>query len=295
MTSVLIILTFLAKHTHIQGAPTPFPTTALYARVASDTYLIGATTVPMVTGRRQLAPQPRNAAANYKETAEELWGHRALAASPVDACYEACYSFYSPAPNNAQFFFQLLTLNGVRVCQCCKSCGPPAAQEGALLMEACAPPTAVRLTPSINRKFVKPNTTKPVQLKYKLKVRGAATSLELKNMGLQITVPAGATITTYSPQPSSSLTWGQAKTQTTANVTGNVISWYPLALSGTKKRVFRVRLTVRPPFGGAGASELRFKAELFQDAYNLAPGPYCRVPAADVVVPIKVPWGQGRA
>jgi hypothetical protein len=168
-----------------QSAPTPFPVTPDYGLIASNIYSPDAITVPAPTGRRQLAGESGDGKDADKGEAHGEGIYRLLAMTPVQACYSACYTYYSPPPNNAKFIFQLVDINGALTCQCCKTCENFLPQQGALLMEACVPNTALRLSPSVSRKFVKVNGTKPAALTYKLRVRGVVPGLRLDDMGVR--------------------------------------------------------------------------------------------------------------
>jgi len=244
-------------------SPTPFPTTPLYDRVATDTYCGNGITVPTSS------PNTRQLAVPHDRSLQET--------TPVEACYEACYQYYSPAPNNAQFFFQLVP-GEERECQCCKTCQPILALEGALLMEACVPNTLLRLTPKISRKYVKASDTKPVYATYRLRVRKEAKDLRLTDMGVQVTLPAGATVVKTSPSAGH-------KSGVPVNVSGDTVSFYPFALDKFKLRTFKVKVRLTPPF--TDTAGMRFQGEVFQNAYGLAGAPYCLLPASDAVVNVK--------
>ncbi len=199
--------------------------------------------------------------------------HRALASTPVQACYEACYDFYSPAPNNYQFLFQLVMLGGERVCQCCKTCETPLSQVDALLMEACVPTTALRLKPTLNRKFLDVNTVKPLTLIYTLRVRGNAKRLQLRDMGVEVVLPPGSVVKAVKPRPASSV--------------DQTVIWYPLAFGSSKTSTFRVKVVVHPPFANANTTGLIFRSSVVQNANSLSAAPYCLLPAHDAAVVVK--------
>jgi hypothetical protein len=204
-------------------------------------------------------------------------GDRALAGSAVQACYQACYDYYAPAPNNAQFYFQLVPDgSGGEQCQCCKTCTQVVTEPGAVLMAACAPSTALRLSPSLSRKVVKVQVsgTKAVNLRYTLRLKGTSKSLRLSDMGVRLTLPTNAAAIKLPHQ---------------ATAAGNTVTWYPFNVAGAKTRALRVGLTLSPPFGAGGASELRFQTDVFQNAACLAAAPYCVLPAPDVAMAIKYP------
>lgn len=77
--------------------------------------------------RRLAVPNLTEQETSADEEEQEEQGHapgdgdRALAGSAVQACYQACNNYYAPAPNNAQFYFQLVPDgSGGEQCQCCK-------------------------------------------------------------------------------------------------------------------------------------------------------------------------------
>jgi hypothetical protein len=243
--------------------------------VTTGEYCDRATTVPMPAVRRQLGQRPGAFSARGAQDAEQQGIHRALAMTPVEACYQACYDFYSPAPNNFQFLFQLVELGGQLVCQCCKTCEKRLTQADALLMEACVPTTALRLGPSVSHKYVDANSAKPLALIYTLRVKGGAKRLQLRDMGVQVTLPSGAVVSAAKPRG--------------AVVAGETVTWYPLAFGGTKTGTYRVKVTVPPPFANATTTGLLFRSQVFQNAYNLAAAPYCSMPAHDAAVVVKKP------
>ena len=262
-----------------QTSPTAFPTTPLYARVTIGTYFANATTVPMAVRRKRkleataLSGPPgergRHGALNK--------AYRQLATTPVEACYQACYNFYSPAPNNAQFLFQLVNVGANRVCQCCKTCGQQLDQPGALLLEACVPSPVVRVGSSMSRKYVKASGAKPVRVTYTLRVKGTVKNLPLRDMGVQMTVPAGAEVV-------EAFSGSRAK-GTRGSIEGNTVLLYPLTLN-RETQTFKVRVVLTPPFTG---SELRFQGAVVQNAHGLASEPYCTLSARDMVVRVQYP------
>lgn len=268
---------------HTQTAPTPFPIIPEYGLVLKDVYAPDAITVP--TRRRELV------AAATEETEVQRQGqglqqqqqhHRGLAMTPVQACFAACNEYYAPPPGNLKFLFQLV--NNGQTCQCCKTCETFLPQQGALLMETCVPNGALRLATSLSRKFIKVNGAKATTLTYTLRVRSTVPSVVLEDMGVEMTLPAGASVVSHQPTGNSRSKWVQDGMQVAVN--GSHVAWYPLTLGGTKVRTFRVKLTLRAPFG---VSELRFQSEIVQNARGLAAASYCPLAAPEVRVAVKYP------
>lgn len=248
-------------------APTPFPTTPLYALVTTDMYCGNGVTVP--------TPNPVRRRLSEEEEATAATTHDRLlraASTPVEECYAACYQYYAPAPNNAQFLFQLVNPGTGRVCQCCKTCDPVLALQGALLMEACVPNTLLRLQPKLSRRVVKASATRTYYATYTLRMRPQAKTLALRDMGVQITLPANATV--VKTKPAAAVT-----------VAGDTVTFYPFDVTSKKARFFKVRVALAPPF--MGVNSLVFQAMVFQNTNNLASAPYCSLPATDVAVTVK--------
>lgn len=256
-------------------APTAFPASPLYDRVTTDFHCADANTVATA------APLGRARELAADDSAKSAGGmERVLAGTtPVEACYQACYSFYSPAPNNAQFIFQLVDVEGTRECQCCKTCDTLLPLAGALVMEACVPNAVLSIGAKASRRFLKAKGTKPLAVTFTLRVKGRAKRLRLRDMGVQVTVPTGATV--VGVRSSGHRRAGQP------TVEGRVVTFYPLTFVGTKSQAFRVKVVLRPPFDSN--ADVRFQAQVFQNAYNLAPAPYCPLPARDVVLSAKYP------
>lgn len=238
--------------------------------------------VPVGTpSRRELvAASLEEGQATGREVDEKV-GQRMLAATtPVKACYAACYNYY--APNAAQFLFQLVEVNYQQVCQCCKTCNPILTQAGALLMEACVPNTVLSTATKLSRHYAKASDTKPLPVTYSLRLKGTAKSLQLAYMGVQLSLPPGATVIRTMPRPDS-----KAAASAPVAVHGNTVTWYPLSVDGMKARVLKAELLLRPPFNAT--SGIRFQTTVFQNAYDLAAAPYCVHPARDVAVAVKYP------
>jgi hypothetical protein len=264
----------------IQPAPSStFPSSTRYDSVLTDEYCAPAVTVPVAAGRRGLT-----GAAGVEWADREGAAHRALAVTPLEACYTACYNFYAPPPNNDQFFFQLVEVSGVQACQCCKTCETRVAQQGAVVMAACAPTNTLRLGPSVSHRVVKASGTKPLTVTYTLRVKGTSKHLRLTDMGIHVTLPAGATVKKALPASGSRRAGGAH-----VNVAADGVTWHPLTLAGTKTWTFKVKATLARPFIGASAGSLRFRAQVFQNAVGPAAAPYCPVPAREAVVSVKYP------
>lgn len=140
-------------------------------------------------------------------------------------------------------------------------------------MESCVPTTALKLKPTVNRKYVDVNSAKPLTVTYTLRLKGAPKRLRLRDMGVQVTLPPGSVVRASRPQLSA--------TQ------GETVTWYPLAFSGTRMNTFRLKATVPPPFTNANTTGLVFSSAVVQNAYDLASAPYCMMPAQDTAVVIK--------
>jgi hypothetical protein len=169
-------------------------------------------------------------------------------------------------------------------------------------MSSCVPNTALRLGPSINRRFVKAGAKKFIRVIYTLRVKGTSKSLRLTDMGVQVTLPAGATVKGVLPSSGSKKAggaWGSASKAGArgstsnnkaggahVNVTANVVTWYPLAFEGTATRALKVKATLAVPRNNAGANVL-FGATFFQNGDGLAAAPYCHLPARDVGLAVK--------
>ncbi len=214
----------------------------------------------------------------------EKAAHRALATTAQDACYAACFNFYAPPPNNDQFFFQLVDVNGGQTCQCSKTYGEAAFQEGATVMAACAPASALRRKSRVSHRVVKAGGTKPLKVTYTLRVKGTSKRLALTGMGIQVVLPAGARVTSAVP---SSGSWKAKGTH--VDVAGNIVTWYPLTLAGTKTWTFKVKATLARPFTGLSDGKLIFEAQVFQNALGSAGASYCLAPADVAVVGVKYP------
>lgn len=192
--------------------------------------------------------------------------------SPVQSCYDACKTFYSPALNSLDtFLFQLVNVNGQRECQCAETCQTVLTQPGAVLMGTCFPSTALQLKPTVSRRYLPANHAKrPVTLTYTLRVRGSAKNVQLSGMGVQVTLPPGSVVKAAKPKP--------------ATTQDGTVTWYPVAFRGKRTSTFRVKVTVSPPFAAGG---LVFRSGVVQIADNLPTYPYCLLPASDMAVVAK--------
>jgi alpha-tubulin suppressor-like RCC1 family protein len=144
---------------------------------------------------------------------------------------------------------------------------------------SCLPSTALRLGPRINRRFVHGTSGKSVTVMYMLSVKGTFKGLNATDMGVQVTLPAGATVKGVRPSSGKGQKAGGAR----VTVGASSVTWYPLTLKGTRMRAFKVKAVLSPPFNPS-AGPLRFRGELFQQTSGL-----CPLPAGDVVVSIKYP------
>jgi len=174
------------------------------------------------------------------------------------ACFDACQNYF--APDNAQFFFNLIQDGNTKACQCCKTCPTLIAAPGGVAFANCIPGSSLAI-----RRTVRPTWTK----------QGKTTAVKVAVKGTKKAALEGLALAISFPQAYA--TAGKAVTKPKVGMlmpvqtNGSWVLWPQFNLQKGQTRRFKALFKVAP-FTPSG-EELAFEVVAFQTVG--AQAPYC--------------------
>lgn len=256
-------------HTQPTKTPTPIPTqaptvlkaTTDWSPLASNEICAGGVPTPIPENLRRMESIEQHTTRDESAPADARIDRHALAAysNPyIQACFEACDAYF--APNNAQFYFNVIQNGTTKICECCKTCDTLIPASGGLAMANCIPNSA--LTIQSKALSTRAKTGKAVVVKVWL---DGTTSSTLEGLGLAITFPRGYVVA----EAATALPKNAMRAPMRAN--GSIVLWPQFDLSPRKDLRFAAKLCVTEsaPLG----VDITLGAVVFQTVGSNAP--YC--------------------
>jgi hypothetical protein len=187
----------------------------------------------------------------------------------IQACFEACWAYF--APDNTQFFFNVIQSGTNKTCQCCPSADVLVPTSGGQAFANCIPGTNLALASKISSTKARPGKA----LIVKATVKSKDTKIALTGLGLAISFPH-AYVT-----PEKAGSWPRKGLLQPVQTTAAAVVWPEFDLAPGKKRTFKAAFRVSrstPPM-----TVLTFEVAVLQAAGAAAGAgadvPYCPRPA----------------